>query len=215
MNGKAQRPILRVGLTGGIASGKTTVARIMAELGAFVLDADRLAHELMAPGGRAYDRVVEHFGREILDPAEKIDRTLLARRVFADSDARQALNTIVHPEVRKEALRRIADYLLDGRSNIAVFEAALIVESGAHHEYDRLVVARCSWESQIRRLLVRDSLSADAAEARLAAQAPLEAKLAVADYVIDTERTLRETREQTEQVYTRLLEDFEEKFGAP
>ncbi len=205
---KPSRPILRVGLTGGIASGKTTVAHILAELGAFVVDADQLAHATMQPGGKAYDPVVQRFGDEILDDDGRIVRARLARQVFEDEEARRDLNSIVHPQVRAAAERRIAEYARQGRAMIAVFDAALLVESGQYQDFHRLVVVRCRRETQIRRLLARDGLSTTDAEARIDSQAPVKEKLAVADYVIDTEGTLRETRKQIEGVYAALLNDF-------
>jgi dephospho-CoA kinase len=205
--------ILRVGLTGGIASGKTTVASLLGSLGLFVIDADAVAHRTMEPGGSAYDRVVERFGRTILDERGRVVRARLARIVFHDSAERQALDAIVHPEVMSEADRSIEGYATRGGLPIALFDAALLVESGLYKQFHRLIVARCSHETQIRRLLVRDGLSATEAEARIDSQAPLEEKLAVADYVVDTEGTLRETRKQTEGVYASLLNDYEREFG--
>ncbi len=207
---ESSRPILRVGLTGGIASGKTTVAHLLAELGAFVVDADQLAHAMMQPGGRAYDRVVQRFGKQILDDDGRIVRPRLARQIFEDEKARRDLNSIVHPEVRAATERRIAEY--EGRAMVAVFDAALLVETGHYRDFQRLVVVRCRRETQIRRLLARDGLSTTEAEARIDSQAPMREKLAVADYVIDTEGTLRETRKQIEEVYAALLSDFRRKF---
>jgi len=209
------RPILRVGLTGGIASGKTTVSQILAGHGAFVLDADRLAHAVMAPDGSAYDRIVERFGNEILGDDGRIERPRLAQRVFRDGIDRQALNAIVHPEVLAEAERRIAEYTPRGHSPMVIFDAALLVETGIFRSFQRLVVVHCSAESQLRRLLARGGLSQAEVHSRIAAQAPLEHKLSVADYAIDTEGTLRETREQTDRVYADLVTDFESEFGPP
>ena len=210
---EASRPILRVGLTGGIASGKTTIAHILAELGAFVVDADQLAHAVIQPGGRAYDRVVQRFGNGILDDDGRIVRARLARQIFEDEQARRDLNSIVHPEVRAATERRIADYAPQGLATIAVFEAALLVETGHYQDFHRLVVVRCRRQTQIRRLLARDGLSTTDAEKRIDSQAPLEDKLAVADYVIDTEGTLRETRIETREVYAALYRDFKREFG--
>jgi len=209
---EASRPILRVGLTGGIASGKTAVAHVLAELGAFVIDADQLAHAMLQRGRQAYDRVVERFGKEILDDDGRIVRARLARLVFTVEKARRDLNSIVHPEVRAAAERRIAEHAREGRAKIAVFDAALLVESGHYKDFQRLVVVRCRRETQIRRLLTRGGLGTTEAEARIDSQAPLERKLAVADYVIDTEGTLRETRKQIERVYAELLNDFKQEF---
>ena len=203
------RPVLSVGLTGGIASGKTTVARMLSELGAFVVDADRIAHELLAPGGRAVDATVGHFGREILDARGGIDRTELAKRVFADPAAREALNAIIHPDVRRELDLRIESFRRDDEGGpVAVVDAALLVETGRHRAFDRLVVVRCDRDTQLGRILERDGVTRDEAEARIEAQAPLEEKLALADYVIDTETSLDETRRRTEGVYAALLGDF-------
>ncbi len=208
------RAILRAGLTGGIASGKTTVAGFFAELGAYVLDADRIAHDLIRRDGEAFVEVVARFGDSILDEAGEIRRPALGRIVFSDPAALADLNAILHPRILPEAERRIAHYLGGGHATVAVLDAALLVEAGIHRKLDRLVVVRCSRDAQVRRLLARGMSSAEA-EARIDAQAPLEEKIAVADYVIDTETTLRETRSQTERTYARLVGDFEEKFGPP
>ncbi len=208
---ESAREILRVGLTGGIASGKTTVAQILAEHGAFVLDGDRLAHEVMSPGGVVHQAVVERFGREILGESGSIDRARLGARVFHDSADREALNSIVHPAVLAELERQIASYT--GHSKVAVFDAALLVETGAYREFHKLIVANCSAATQIRRLFARDGMALEEAERRIAAQASLAEKLAVADYVVDTEGTLRETRAEVSAIYVRLLADFEERFS--
>jgi dephospho-CoA kinase len=208
------RPILRVGLTGGIASGKTTVARILAELGAYVLDADRLAHEAIALGGAAYPAVARRFP-EALDERGEIVRSRLGRIVFGDSAARTDLNAIVHPAVRAEVERRIATWVPERRAAIAVLDAALLVESGMWREFHRVVVVRCRRETQLQRLLAREGLTLAEAEARIDSQAPLEQKLAVADYVIDTDGTLQATRQETERVHASLLSDFDRELGTP
>jgi dephospho-CoA kinase len=202
-----------VGLTGGIASGKTTVAGFLAEMGAFVQDGDRIAHEILEPGGAAYDGVIECFGPSILDRERRILREHLGKLVFEDSEARRSLEAIVHPLIRKEAEARLERYLETGHATIAVFDAALLVETGAHHDHHRLIVVRCSAETQLQRLLARGGLDPAKAEARIRAQASLEDKLALADYVIDTETTLRVTRTQTKQVYGALIDDYEARFG--
>ena len=209
------RDILHVGLTGGIASGKTTVARILAEHGAFVLHADELAHEVIAPGGPAYEAVIEQFGREILDERGYVDRSILGRMVFHDTKAREQLNAIVHPAVRAEYAHRIEEYAPLGHAPIAVFDAALLVETGIHTEFHRLIVTSCDRGAQIRRLLHRNQLSVEEAQARIDTQLPLERKLSFADYVIDTGETLRSTRMQTDKVYTQLVSDYETEIGRP
>lgn len=209
------RPILRVGLTGGIASGKSTVAAIFAEHGAFILDADRISHELILPEGAAYREVVQRFGPSIVMSDGTVDRTALGRIVFSDAEARVDLNAIVHPRVREEIHRRIDAYASTGHGTVAMVDAALLVESGIHETLHRLIVVRCSRDSQIRRLLSRAGLTAAEAEARIEAQAPLESKLAVASYVIDTDTTLHETRAQADRVWAALRQDFEQECGPP
>lgn len=209
------RPILRVGLTGGIASGKSTVASIFAEHGAFTLDADRIAHELILPEGDAYRDVVLRFGPSVVAPDGTVDRAALGRVVFSDPQARLDLNAIVHPRVRDEIHRRFDAYAATGHGTVAMVDAALLVESGIHKTLHRLIVVRCSRDSQIQRLLSRGGLTPAEAEARIEAQAPLEDKLAVASYVIDTDTTLHETRVQAERIWGALQQDFERECGPP
>ncbi len=199
--------MIRAGLTGGIAAGKSTVGRFFADLGAFVLDGDAVAHKVMEPGGTAYDDVVNTFGRKILDADGRIRRPLLGELVFQDPDARAVLNRLVHPRVREEAARRLEAYLESGgAAPAAIFEAALLVETGAYKEYDRLIVVSCPREFQLRRLMERGGLTADAAMARIGSQMPLKRKLEAADYVIDTSVSLEETRRETEKIYASLTE---------
>ncbi|MCP3977746.1 MAG: dephospho-CoA kinase [bacterium] len=191
---------LHVGLTGGIASGKSTVGGILAAQGALIVDADRLTHEVLEPGGAAFDAVLARFGEQILGDRGAIERAKLAEIVFADPASRRALEEIVHPVVRAESRRRMNEH--DG---VAVFDAALLVETRSYRDFERLIVVRCSHETQLRRILQRDGIGVDEAGARIASQAPTEDKVAVADYVIDTDGTLDETRRQSETVYRELL----------
>jgi len=205
--------ILKVGLTGGIASGKSTVAAILRELGAFIVDADDIARQLMARGEETYLEVVDRFGDPILDDGGAVDRSKLAEIVFHDAEARSDLNGIIHPRIRTEVARRIAECARIGESRLAIYDAALLVETGADRDLHRLIVVRCHEQTQVERLGQRGGMSAGQAAARIAAQAPLDEKLAAADYVIDTDGTLDETRRQTEWVYASLLRDFEVEFG--
>jgi len=205
-------PILCVGLTGGIASGKSTVAQHLGRLGALVLDADALAHEVLTPGRPAHAAVVERFGREILGPDGRVDRVRLGQIVFADPEGLSALNAIVHPEVRAELARRTDECRREGRAWLVIYDAALLVETGEHRALDRLIVVRCARETQERRLAER-GLSPAAARARLAAQAPLEDKLDVADHVIDTDLPLEETLAEADRVFERLRQDYRARFG--
>ena len=209
----AARPLLHVGLTGGIASGKTTVARMLAGHGAFVLDADGVVHDLLRPGTPVFEAVVARFGGELMDGAGRLDRARLGRVVFRDGEARRALEAIVHPALLSEVERRFAEYAVSGRSPIAVLDAALVVETGLWRRFHRLIVVRCSAAVQRRRLLVRDRLSPAEVEARIAAQAPLSDKLALADYVVDTGGTLRETEQRVAGVWAALSVDVDRELG--
>jgi len=197
--------MIRVGLTGGIGAGKSTVAGFFADLGAYIQDGDVIAHSVMEPGGAAFDNVVQAFGPEILDEDGRISRPLLGELVFQDREARETLNKLVHPRVREESARQVSAYQAGGGDAVVmIFEAALLVETGAYKEYDRLIVVKCSRDDQLRRLLQRGQLSIDAAMARISSQLPLEKKLAVADHVIDTSVSLEETRRMTAEVYRSL-----------
>ena len=197
--------ILEVGLTGGIGSGKSTAAAFLEESGAFVVDADRLAREVVTRDGPAYEAVKARFGEEILAADGELDRAALAARVFADAEEREALNSIVHPHVRAQAAALFASCAREGRSPVAVLDAALLVETGAYRDLHRVIVVRCSEATQVRRLLAR-GMEVTEAESRIAAQAPLGDKLAVADYVVDTEGTLENTRRQLRTIWSALLE---------
>ena len=192
--------MVRVGLTGGIASGKSTVAAMFAAHGAFVVDADAVVHDLLAPGGAAERAVVERFGAAILATAGGIDRARLAAVVFADPAARADLEAVLHPQVRSEIARRVAH----ARPAVAVIEAALLVETGSYRDYDVLVVTACDPDEQVRRLVERSGLTVAQAHQRLAAQATNEQRAAVADVVIDTGGTLDATRAQVARAWARL-----------
>lgn len=193
-----------VGLTGGIATGKSVVGRMLGELGAFVVDADRLARELMRPGGPAHAAVTAHFGEALLGPGGEIDRAALADRVFREPADREALNRLVHPLIREEAWRRIQAHRGYGPFPLAVFEAALLVETGAYRDFRALVVVRCDESTQLRRLRSRDGLTREQAQARIRAQAPQRDKLATADHVIDTEGPIEATRARVGEVFEAL-----------
>ena len=195
--------MLRVGLTGGIACGKSTVAAIMRELGCTVLDADTLAHRLIEPGQPAYDLVVKEFGFDILKPDGVIDRKKLGGIVFADRARLDQLNRIIHPRVIEARDRQLTEMEFANPQGIAVVEAALLIEAGYHKNLDRLVVAWCRPEQQRERLQAR-GLSVEEAEQRIAAQMPSEEKRRMADDVIDCSGDLEETRRQVAALITRL-----------
>ncbi|MFQ5927586.1 MAG: dephospho-CoA kinase [Terriglobia bacterium] len=196
--------MLKVGLTGGIGSGKSTVADMLEEMGCRVLRLDPLAHELMAPGGPAHREIIETFGKEILAADGTIDRKKLARRVFADRAQLDRLNAIVHPRVIERTEELLNETARREPHAIVVVEAALLVESGYYRRLDKLIVTCCSPEQQRERLTARTGLSRAEAEQRLAAQLPQEEKRRHADYAIDSSGALPQTRAQVEQVLAAL-----------
>lgn len=201
--------ILSVGMTGGIACGRTTICSILARLGACVVDMDAVAHKLMAPDGAAVGKVTEAFGTGYLDPNGGIDRKALGALVFGDTPSRKRLEAILHPMILDETQKIIDAFAAARGRGIAVSDAALLVETGGYRRYDRLVVVFCEPRLQLRRLMTRDGLSETDALARIAAQAPLEEKKKVADYLIDTSGTLADTEARTHELYAKLLEDLE------
>lgn len=191
-----------LGLTGSIAAGKSTVARMLADRGAVVLDADRIARRLQEPGEACFQEIREAFGPGILTPSGRLDRTRLASLVFADADARRRLEAIMHPAIRARMAAELAAAEAAGR-RLAVVEAALILEAGQRERYDWVVVAAAPPEVQLARLAAR-GLSEAEARRRLAAQWPTEAKAAAADFVIDTGGTLAVTEGQVAALVARL-----------
>lgn len=194
--------MLLVGLTGGIGSGKSTVARMLEERGAIVFDADVLARRAVEPGTPGHDAVVERFGANVLGPGGELDREALASIVFADPAARRDLEAIVHPEVRRlfaEGCERYRD-----TDRVVVFSAPLLVETGMHTAFEVLVVVATPVETQVERLLRDRAMNEQAIRARIAVQAPLEDKLAVADVVVDNDGSLEELEEQVGRVWSDL-----------
>jgi len=195
--------MLRVALTGGIATGKSYCLGQFGKLGAAVIDADLLARDAVArdtPGLRA---VVARFGQEMLSEDGSLNRAALARVVFADSRARGDLEAIIHPEV----YQRIREWLANLGSGVrtAIADIPLLFESGHHHDYDRIVVAACEPPEQVRRMIARNGLTEAEALARLAAQWPIDEKVARANYVIRTDAGFAETERQVKDVYERLV----------
>jgi dephospho-CoA kinase len=197
------RPLL-VGLTGGIAAGKSTVATLFANLGAARVDADEVAHEITAAGSETLGQLVQVFGAEILDPAGNLDRARLGAIVFADAEARHRLEALTHPAIAAVARARI-EALHHAGHRVVVYEAALLVESGRQREMDLLVVVIADDEVRMRRLMERSQLSREAAERRLAAQLPQSAKAAAADFVIDNSGPRQQTRARVQEVWRRII----------
>jgi len=196
--------MLRVGLTGGLASGKSHIAAELARLGCHVIDADALGHEVLQPSGEAYGPVVREFGEGILDADRLINRKKLSAIVFEHPDRLKALSAIVHPAVRRLANRQEAEFESTDPAGILVYEAAILVETGGFRDFDKLIVASVPEEIQIERAMARDGSTREAAVARLRRQLPLSEKLRHADFVIDTGGTREQTFEQTRNVYEKL-----------
>ena len=193
----------RLGITGGIASGKSAVAAMLRELGFRVIDADALGHQVIEPGTRAYDEIVREFGAGVVGVDGRIDRGKLGALVFADRAKLERLNSIVHPRVEEEMVRLFAEWEKSGVKDAAFVEAALLVEAGYQKNLDGLVVAWCKPEQQIERLLAR-GLSEAEARRRIAAQMPAEEKLKFATEKIDCSGTMAETRRQVEALAKKL-----------
>ncbi len=195
--------MLHVGLTGGIACGKSAVAAMMREMGCYVLEADRLAHRLIEPGQPAYDEVIREFGPGVRAADGRIDRAKLAAIVFADPAKLELLNRIVHPRVVGALDRQLAELERAQPQAVAVVEAALLIESSYHERLDRLVVVWCEPEQQIERLLAR-GMAREQAERRIAAQMKMDQKRRMADDEIDCSGSLESTRGQVERLVAKL-----------
>ncbi len=196
-----------VGLTGGIASGKSTVAQWYRTWGVPVIDADALAKMVLEPGAEAYEAVVDHFGEDIVGPGGHIDRQMLGSKVFDSPEERRVLESYTHPAIARLAGRGL-ELVESAGEPMAFYEAALLVETGVHKGLDRLVVVSCSIPRQLERIVARDGLTKSAAATRIAAQYPLSDKVAVADYVIDNDGHLDETEHQAREVLERLRRDL-------
>jgi dephospho-CoA kinase len=194
--------VLLVGLTGGIGSGKSTVARLLEKRGAVVFDADLLAREAVAPGTPGHAAVIERFGADVLAPGGELDREALASIVFADPSARRDLEQIVHPEVRRLFAEGSESYR--DTDQVVVFSAPLLVESGMHTAFEILVVVSATVATQIERLMRQRGMSEASIRARIDAQAPLEDKAAVADFIVDNEGSLDELESQVERLWNDL-----------
>jgi len=194
--------MLLVGLTGGIGTGKSTVARMLEKRGAVVFDADVLARQAVAPGTPGFDQVVERFGPNVLAPGGGLDREALASIVFSDPAARRDLEGIVHPEVRRMFAEGCEEYRDSDR--VVVFSAPLLVETGMHTAFDLLIVVSAPVATQIERLMRDRGMGERDVQARIAAQLPLEAKAEVADILVDNEGTLEDLERRVERVWRDL-----------
>lgn len=192
------------GLTGGAASGKSTVARMFEELGAKIIDADRIGHELLRKAQPAYQAVVRRFGNDILDKSGEISRRVLGAKVFADDKNLRDLNAILHPRIIERVEALAAEYQAADPRAVILVDAALIYEAGIGGRFRKMVVAWCRPEQQFARLTAKAGVSRDDAEQRIAAQMPVEEKRRRADYVIDCSVDIKSTRAQVETLYAEL-----------
>jgi dephospho-CoA kinase len=190
-----------VGLTGGIASGKTEVAKILRDLGAFIIDADEVSRAVVVPHSACWDKLVASFGRDILCENSTIDRKKLSQRIFNNPEQRIKLNRLIHPEINKHIEEELELIKIRNTHALVVIDAALLVETGLYKKYDKLIVVHTREETQLKRLMNRDSISREEALSRINSQLPLQEKLNVADIVIDNEDNLKKTREAVEEVF--------------
>lgn len=196
--------MLKVGLTGSIAVGKSYVLEVLREAGCAVLDADRTAREVVEPQTVGWREIVENFGRDVLQSDDTINRAALGAIVFADERKRQLLNRIVHPLVFAAQDEWLSERERENPRGIAVIDAALMIESGGYQRFDKIIVAWCEPEIQIERLRRRSDFSRADALLRIDAQMPQEEKKKYADFLIDTSRGFQDTRRQTEEVLRQL-----------
>ena len=196
--------MLKVGLTGGLACGKTFVGEALARYGCLLIQADELGHEVLAPGGEAYDPVVREFGGEIVMANGEIDRRALAARVFGAPERLERLNALVHPPVVRREEEIIAEFGRRNPHGIAVVEAAILIETGSYRRFDRIILVTCREDQQIERASRREGAAPADIEARLRRQMPLAGKRKYADFVIDTSGEKQDTLRQTREVYEAL-----------
>jgi dephospho-CoA kinase len=197
--------MLKVGLTGSIAVGKSYVVTVLAELGCVTFDADKVAHSVMEPGRPAYQDIVREFGEAIVGEEGSIDRQKLGAVVFANEGRRKRLNEIVHPRVIEEQNTLLQAAEAQKPDGIAIIDAALMIESGGFKRFDKLIVVYCDRETQIERLMRRNQITRADAERRVSAQMSSEEKLRYADYAIDTSGTFESTRHCVVDVYEKLV----------
>jgi len=196
--------MLIVGLTGGVASGKTAVSEVLKEEGACLIQADQIARELVQPHTTTWNELIRVFGKEILREDGSIDRKRLARRVFADPKERRLLNQILHPRMKDEMDRRVKEIGQKDPHAIVVIDAPLLIELGYHREMDKVIVVTATEKQQIGRLKKRDGLNQEEAQKILSSQMPQEEKLKMADFVIRNEGSFEETKRRTKEIFQEL-----------
>ncbi len=199
---------MRVGLTGGVASGKSTVSALLAELGAVVIDADVLAREVVEPGEPALAEIAAAFGPGVLGPDGRLDRKALGAIVFTDPDRRRKLEAMTHPRIRERFQRQINALAAENFRGLVFFDAPVMIESGTYRNMDRLVVVITDEPTQIARLMARDGIDREEALRKIRSQMPLAEKAKLADYVIDNSGDRAATEARTREVYQALLADL-------
>jgi len=202
------RRFLLVGLTGGIATGKSTVSTMFAHLGAKVVDADLLAREVVMPGQPALAEIVSKFGAGVLQPDGHLDRKKLGTIVFGDPERRKRLEQITHPAIHTRQQRVLSVYEEEAFEGVVLWDAAVLIESGGHKRMDKLVVVLTDPDTELARLMARDGMGKQEARGRIAAQMPVAEKAKLADYVIDNSGTRAETERRVRLVYGKLLADL-------
>lgn len=191
---------MRIGLTGGIASGKSTVSRIFRKLGAQIIDADQIAHEAVLKGKPAYRKIVQAFGKEVLNRSGEIDRSRLGKEVFSDPEKLKQLSRIVHPEVFKEERKREGTIRKSHPDAMIVFDVPLLIESGSWLKMDKIIVVYARKETRVKRLMGRDRLSKTDSLRRINAQMPLSKKKKYADFLINGEDPVDKIREKVKKI---------------
>jgi dephospho-CoA kinase len=192
------------GLTGSIATGKSTVSTILKDLGAFIVDADKVARDVVAPGMRAWEEIVRIFGKDILHAKGEIDRESLARIVFNDSTMRRMLEEIIHPDVMRVMDEEISSIKAGFPDAVVILDVPLLIETGMHKGVSEVIVVYCPEDMQIMRLMIRDKISEEEALARVRAHISIEEKRRYASLLIDNSASVDETRKQVEDAYDRL-----------
>ncbi|MFB5677867.1 dephospho-CoA kinase [Paenibacillus terreus] len=194
-----------IGLTGGIATGKSTVSALLAARGALLVDADAIAREVMLPGHPVLNAVVRHFGQEILNEDGTLHRKKLGAIVFANPSERKVLNEITHPAIRQEIIRRMNDYEAEFPDKLVVVDIPLLYESGLNNLFQKVMVVYVPEEVQLKRLMQRDGLTPEQARQRLDAQMPIEEKKRLADIVVDNSRDVADTGRQLDELLERMV----------
>ena len=203
--------MLKVGLTGGIGTGKSHVAKIFIELGCYVFDADKIARQVVEPGEVGFEKVVAEFGKEILAEDGTIDRAKLGQIVFSSPEKREKLNQTLHPIIIAKQDSLISETINQNPNAIVIIDAALMIETGSYKRFDKLIVVYCDRESQIERVMKRNNLSCSEVESRINSKMPSDEKRKYADIEIDTSGTFEETDIKVKAVYQELKELAEKK----